>query len=301
MNIKQYLLYAIKLLKEANVETPEIEAGVMFCHVLNCSRAYIYSHDDRMLEDSEVKALNHMLVERKQGTPLQYLVGYAEFMSLPFIVGPEVLIPRQDTEILVEKCLEIINNMASYRNEKVSYNDLNIEKNNSTIRVLDMCTGSACIAVSIAHYFPQSCITACDISEDALRIAETNVKQNEVQDKVTLCQGDLFEALDREHMFDLIVSNPPYIETDVISQLQSEVRDYEPYIALDGGQDGLYFYRKIIAGAPKHLNRRGILAFEIGYNQTESVSNLMKNEFCNISVLKDIGGNDRVITGELNL
>jgi release factor glutamine methyltransferase len=301
MNIKQYLLYAINILKEANIETPELEAGVMFCHVLNCSRAYIYSHDDRVLEDNEVKTLNHMLSERKQGTPLQYLVGYAEFMSLTFIVGSEVLIPRQDTEILVEKCLEIMNKMLSDRHEKVLYDDSDIEKNNSPIKVLDMCTGSACIAVSIAHYFPQSRITACDISEGALRIAETNIKRNEVQDKVRLCHGDLFEALEEENKFDLIVSNPPYIETDVIPQLQNEVRDHEPYIALDGGQDGLYFYRKIIAGAPKHLNKGGILAFEIGYNQAESVSNLMKNEFCNVSVLKDIGGNDRVITGELNL
>lgn len=314
MNIKQYLQYASEVLKAANIETPVVEAGVMLCHVLNCNKVYLYSHDDRVLENIEMQALDQMLVKRTEKVPLQYIVGQAKFMSLSFVVSPGVLIPRQDTEILVEKCAEIVNSIVSDSREqeaskstamKAGVNNqdsdkgLRIEEKSSKINVLDMCTGSGCIAVSIANYFPQSSVEACDISEDALRIAEINIRRNGVQGRVTLHHGDLFEALDSESVFDLIISNPPYIETDVISGLQNEVKDHEPCIALDGGQDGLDFYKRIIAEAPKYLKNRGILAFEIGFNQAGSVSNLMKSNFKNISVFKDIGGNDRVVIGQL--
>ena len=314
MNIKQYLNYASDVLKAANIETPVIEAGVMLCHVLNCNKVYLYSHDERVLEDNEIKLLNQMLMKRAENVPMQYLVGETEFMSLSFVVSPDVLIPRQDTEILVEKCIETMNSIMETRlkqeenknavikingNDKNSDKDICIGHKSRRVTVLDMCTGSGCIAVSMAHYFPDCSVVACDVSEDALRIAGINIRRNGVQGSVTLHHGNLFEALDDEKRFDLIVSNPPYIETSVISELQNEVKDYEPGIALDGGQDGLDFYRRIVAEAPEYLNDKGILAFEIGYNQAESVSNVMKSKFQNIRVYKDISGNDRVIIGQL--
>jgi len=280
MNIKEYLRYATNILKNANIETPVLEAGVVLCHVLKCDRTYLYSHDDRMLEKAELDALNYMLGQRTNGEPLQYLVGETEFMSLSFVVSPAVLIPRQDTEILVEKCIELVNMIGK-------------------AKVLDMCTGSGCIAISIAHYCPESRVVACDVSRDALSIAKVNSERNGVKNRLELCQGDLFEAVAGERGFDIIASNPPYIETDVMPELQKEVRDHEPHLALDGGQDGLDFYRKIIAMAPSYLIDGGYLTFEIGYNQGQSVKDLMQRYFQDIGVYKDISGNDRVVIGRV--
>lgn len=304
MNIKEYLRYATDSLKNANIETPALEAGVMLCHALKCDRIYLYAHDDRLLEKDELEVLSNMLAQRvNNNVPMQYIIGETEFMSLSFIVSPAVLIPRQDTEILVEKCIELINEMSisgqrSKSNEaknimvnKCSSNDKNVFK------VLDMCTGSGCIAISIAHYCPDSRVMACDVSRDALSIAKTNSERNGVQDRLELRWGNLFEALEGELQFDLIVSNPPYIETDTISELQKEVKNHEPNLALDGGQDGLDFYRRIVTIAPDYLTDGGYLAFEIGYNQGQSVKNLMQQRFYDIEVYKDFSGNDRVVIG----
>lgn len=279
MNIKEYLRYATDSLKSANIKTPVLEAGVLLCHVLKCDRTYLYSHDDRVLEKTEENALNHLLEQREGNVPLQYLVGETEFMSLSFVVNPAVLIPRQDTEILVEKCIELVKE--------------------SNVKVLDMCTGSGCIAVSLAHYCPESRVVGCDVSQDALSIAKVNSERNGVQNRLELRWGDLFEALGGERGFNIIVSNPPYIETNVMTELQNEVKNYEPHLALDGGQDGLDFYRRIIALAPDYLINGGYLAFEIGYNQGQSVKGLMQQYFHDIEVYKDIAGNDRVVIGRV--
>ena len=285
--IKQFQQYAIEALKIAGIETPVLEAGVIICHVLNCDRAYLYAHDDRVLEAQELDKLEDLLQNRSQKVPLQYLLGEAEFMSLRFKVSPAVLIPRQDTEILVEKCIELI--------EVVGQDSAGRPE----IKVLDMCTGSGCIAVSIAHYCPETRVTACDVSRAALEIAKANSELAGVQDRLDFRCGDLFEALDGEERFDLIASNPPYIETATVERLQTEVKEHEPHIALDGGADGLDFYRRIVETAPRFLKAGGYLALEIGYNQGESISRLLHGRYEGVAVLKDLGGNDRVVFGRL--
>ncbi len=309
MNVKEYLRLATDNLKNSNIETPVLEAGVILCHVLKCDRTYLYSHDDRVLKQEELEVLDSLIEKRAKNVPLQYLIGKTEFMSLPFVVSPAVLIPRQDTEILVEKCIELIDQRSrSAQGQELNTNslespDVTVKADRTfqyKMKVLDMCTGSGCIAISIAHYCPESTCVACDISQDALRIASINSELNGVQNRLELRLGDLFGALESEsEQFDLIVSNPPYIETDVMSQLQAEVKDYEPQLALEGGLDGLDFYRRIIDTAPHYLNNGGYLAFEIGYNQGQRVSDLMKNSFEHIEVYKDICGNDRVVIGQV--
>lgn len=283
MNISEFIHYAEDKLKNADIETPVQEAGVMLCQVLNCGRAYLYAHGDRELSTDERAVLDNMLAQRAKNTPLQYIIGDTEFMSLNFMVTPAVLIPRQDTEILVEKVIELAK-----------------KSSNSGVKVLDMCTGSGCIAVSIAHFCPESSIVACDISEEAIKVAKANSDLNGVQNRVEFFCGDLFEALKRSYKFDFIVSNPPYIETETIIGLQKEVRSYEPELALDGGADGLDFYKIITGKAPEYLNNLGWLAFEIGFNQGVRVSALMEESFINIQVIKDYSGNDRVVIGQLS-
>lgn len=308
MNIRELLRYATDILKNAKIEAPVLEAGVVLCHVLKCDRTYLYSHYDRELKENELEAINHMIKQRADNVPLQYLIGETEFMSLSFVVSPAVLIPRQDTEILVEKCIELVNELSISKQKIVAGGNLvnkgnrlntSVEADKSKVCVLDMCTGSGCIAVSIAHYCPDSRVVACDVSQDALSIARVNSERNGVQNRLELRWGDLFEALAGEQQFDIIVSNPPYIETETMPKLQKEVINYEPSLALNGGQDGLDFYREITARAPSYLAPGGYLAFEIGYNQGTSVKNLMQQCFHDIVIYKDLSGNDRVVIGQV--
>lgn len=204
------------------------------------------------------------------GEPIQYVLGETEFMSLKFKVTPSVLIPRQDTETLVEWAIQ------------------KIDKNSC---VLDLCTGSGCIAISVKKY-TNAFVTALDISEDALKIAEQNAVLNNTE--ITFIKGDahIFDELEN---LDFVLSNPPYIESDVVSGLDKKVKDYEPRIALDGGKDGLDFYKNIANNSKKMLKNDGFLAVEIGYNQAKAVSDIFNKVFGNSVVLKDLCGNDRVV------
>lgn len=288
MTIRECLRKTKETLTEADIEAPALEAGVILCHILNCGRTYLYTHEDKELSAAETETLKSILEQRTKRVPLQYILGHTEFMSLDFVVSPAVLVPRQDTEILVEKCIELVNSLS---------NDKFVQA--AGVKVLDMCTGSGCIAVSIAHYCPQCSVTACDVSQDALDTAGINSRQAGVENRLELRQGDLFGALDGGERFDIIASNPPYIETSAIGTLQKEVRDHEPGIALDGGADGLDFYRRIIDAAPEYLNASGYLVLEIGYNQGTNVGKLMESSFEGITVLKDLGRNDRVVVGRM--
>jgi len=215
---------------------------------------------------------------RMSGEPLQYILGTQEFMGLEFKVTPDVLIPRTDTEVLVEYIL------SKYPNKG--------------FLALDIGTGSGCIAVSLAHFNHRAYIKAVDISAKAIEIAKFNARKNNVSSRISFINTDIF-GFEPKGRFDLIVSNPPYIESSVIPTLDDTVKNYEPKTALDGGTDGLDFYRYIISIAPKILDDFGMLAFEIGYNQAESVSELMKKDFYNIEIEKDYGNNDRVAAGVL--
>ena len=216
-----------------------------------------------------------MVSRRKNSEPLQYILGSAEFMGLQFYVDKNVLIPRADTETLVETVLDVLNGQSA--------------------KVLDIGTGSGCIGTSIAHFNKNVSITFLDISENALEIAKRNSKANGVSGKFFLM--DILKEYPNEK-FDVIVSNPPYIRPDVIETLQTEVKDYEPYTALYGGNDGLDFYRRITDIAPQMLKNNGLLAFEIGYDQGEDVSALM-NGFYDVRIIKDLCNNDRVVIGRL--
>ena len=210
------------------------------------------------------------LEERKKHKPVQYIIGEQEFCGLKFCVRPGVLIPRPETELLSEE----------------------VFRNADGKRVLDMCTGSGCIAVTVAKLGKPSLVAASDYSADALEIAKENAARQEVQ--VTFYQGDLFETV--EGVYDIIVSNPPYIKSKVVEELMPEVREYEPRMALDGTEDGLYFYRRICGEAKRFLSAGGRLMFEIGHDQGEEVSALLLGEgYTTIEVKKDYAGLDRMV------
>lgn len=235
----------------------------------------------RLFLDMDVDALAAEKIDQKvsrlkQGEPVSYIIGHREFMSLEFSVTPSVLIPRADTEILVEEIIEYYKGKSPF--------------------IFEIGTGSGCIAISLAYYIKDAKIAACDISEGALEVALENAKSNGTSGKIHFFRHDIMEGFPKfDIMPDCIVSNPPYIKRDVIETLDKSVRDFEPLSALDGGEDGLDFYRMIVSR--NNLKPGGLFALEIGYNQGEAVKNLMQSDFSQIKIKKDIGGNDRVITG----
>jgi len=300
MTLSEAFRKGTEILKNVNIDAPATDAGVLLCFVAKCRREQLYAHGDRELEDGLLHEYMKMLEKRAYGYPLQYLTGTQEFMSLPFTVGPGVLIPRQETELLVETVLK-------FCKDKIKKGGL---KDDENCRILDMGAGSGCIAVSLAYYLPGCVVTAVDISQRALDIMRINARSNGVDDRVITVQSDLFENLDRNSPFggpyDVIVSNPPYIRSADIISLQKEVREHEPVEALDGGIDGLCFYRRIIREAPDYLKEGGMLAFETGYDQAAEVSALMSARkqglsrcFKDIRVYKDLAGIDRVVAGVL--
>lgn len=283
MTIKEVMIKGSSLLKSANIETPAAEAGVLLCEVIKKNKAYLYAYDNYELKEEEVSAYFDAIEKRREGLPLQYITGHQEFMSLDFIVSPSVLIPRADTEILVERVIDWV---GECKKDRVS--------------ILDIGTGSGCIAVSLAYYLKDSLVTAVDICGDALKIARINAEKAGVEERVAFVGSNLFDALKgREKAFDVIVSNPPYIAGDEISGLQREVRLHEPMKALYGGEDGLDFYRSITEGAIKFLKPGGLLAFEVGHTQAYDVARLMENRFERIRVFKDLSQIDRVVMGVL--
>ena len=266
----------VRKIAEELTDNARFEAELIVMSVMGISRTELVLNGNKTVSDEEYNQIINITDRRKNGEPLQYILGETEFMSLDFYVEKGVLIPRSDTEILVETVKEYI-------------------KDNDN--VLDICTGSGCIGISLAHY---KNVTAdlIDISDIALLVAKRNTERNNVQDRVKTIKMDILNECPQKK-YNAVVSNPPYIESDVIATLQTEVKDYEPHLALDGGKDGLIFYRRICEIAPEILEDNGLLAFEIGYNQGGSVSELMKENFTDVSVIKDLSGNDRVVVGIL--
>jgi release factor glutamine methyltransferase len=284
MTIRDALDMAVKELKIANIKTPTLEAGALLCYVMKCDKAFIYAHSDYILSESERIFFFDLVKQRIKGKPFQYIVGNQEFMSLNFKVTPDVLIPRNDTEILVET---IINKCK--------------DKDKDKVNIIDVGTGSGCIAVSLAHYIKNCHVVAVDISREALKVAKFNALLNKVENKITFFNLDILSSSAfpfQISYFDVIVSNPPYISSDEILVLQKEVREYEPSIALDGGRDGLAFYKKISEIASKYLKIGGIIAFEVGYKQSQLVSDIIRKNFHEIEVIKDLSGIDRVVLGK---
>ena len=269
-------------LKNSNIESPKLKSRLLMQYVLNQTRQYIIVNDLNQISKEDEERYFVGISKLRADVPLEHITHQREFMKLNFYINENVLIPRQDTEILVE---EVINIAKRIKNPKI----------------LGLCTGSGAIAVSLAKYLPESEITATDISNKALEIAKKNAKINEVENRITFISSDLFTNIPEEK-YDIIVSNPPYIKRNVIETLDEQVRK-EPYMALDGGLDGLDFYRKIIKNSYEYLKYHGFLCLEIGFDQKIDVIELIENEekFENTYSKKDLFDNDRIIITQLNL
>lgn len=267
-----------RTLQAAGIEEAALDARLLLETVCGTDRNDLLVHGEQpVAPEAEEKYLN-WIRQRAEHIPLQQLTGEQGFMGLTFNVNEHVLIPRQDTEILVEEVLKELHD---------------------GMRVLDMCTGSGCILLSLLHYSNDCEGLGVDLSAEALEVAERNVLKVLTPEKAEhahFLQSDLFEKV--EGKFEIIVSNPPYIASAEVEKLMPEVRDHEPRMALDGTEDGLYFYRRIIEEAGKHLVSSGMLFFEIGYDQGQAVSELMRTEgYCEVQVVQDYAGLDRVVLG----
>lgn len=272
------------------VSTPRLDAEILLGHVLGMDRVHLYVNFDRPMSQDELARYRELIAGRARRIPVAYLVGEKEFMGKAFSVGRGVLIPRPDTEILVERAVEMLKELLGKAADR------------PCALVADIGTGSGIIAVSIAGLVDGVRVIASDVSPDALEYARVNVDRHGVADRVTLVLGDLFEPVDRVlgpgERLAAIVSNPPYIPSSVIDTLAPEVARAEPRHALDGGPDGLAFYRRMAPGAYERLMSRGIIALEIGHDQGAAVSQLLRDAgFSNVEVHKDLAGLDRVVTG----
>ena len=279
--IGRILKQGVEVLDIAGIENSLLDVQLILGKVMGASRIHILTNPNQKvaLESEDQFMLD--IHKRAHGMPLQYITGIQEFMSLEFKVSEAVLIPRPDTEILVEEIIKSVNLDKHYE-------------------ILDIGTGSGCISISLAKYIKNVVIHTVDISKDATEVAVHNSRANGVTDKVNFYNGDVFEPFINQ-TFDIIVSNPPYIPTQVIDTLEKNVKDYEPKSALDGGHDGLFFYKKIILEAPKYLNIGGVLYFEIGFNQAADVIKLLNDSnYADINLVKDLAGCDRVIKSIMN-
>ncbi len=289
MTLKKAWTDGTEQLKEADIAEASLDAWYLLEYVTGISRASYYMEPEREMTQEEELRYSFYIKERKKRIPLQHLTGVQEFMGLEFLVNEHVLIPRQDTEVLVETAIEILESICKNSEGET-------DRRISPLPVLDMCTGSGCILLSLMHYLPKGAVvgTGVDISQKALETAKRNAEK--LGKEAIFVQSNLFEKLDGKYQ--MIISNPPYIRTSVIEELQKEVREHDPYLALDGKEDGLYFYRKIIADAAKYLKKDGWLLFEIGSDQGEDVLRMMKEAgYDKAAVKKDLAGLDRVVFG----
>ena len=245
------------MLKNENIEAPKNKARILLQYTLKVTKEYLIIYDNKNVTSSQRDEYTRNIKRLISGEPLQYITGLQEFMKLNFLVNKDVLIPQPDTEILVEEVIDLA-------------------KKIENPSILDLCTGSGAIAISLAKYVPNVKIYATDISKKALEIAKKNAKFNGVLNNIEFKESNLFDKI-KDMKFDIIVSNPPYIPTEDIKNLPIDVK-HEPMIALDGGSDGLEFYRKIFENGYKFLNRLGFICVEIGYNQKENVKKIIENK-----------------------
>lgn len=275
MKIEELLRYGKEKLEKQKVEDASIISRILMQYVLKIDRNKLIINKNDNVDINKENEYKEYIEKIIKGKPVQYITNNQEFMKLNFYVDENVLIPQPDTEILVEKVIKSIDIMEN-------------------IEILDMCTGSGCIGISLAKNIKNTKVTLVDISKEAIEIAKKNAIQNEVENKITFIQSDMFENV--KGKFDIIVSNPPYIKTDIIQTLDKQVQN-EPHIALDGGEDGLDFYKILINEAHKYLKKDGKIFLEIGYDQKQEVENLVKQSkhYKKIETIKDLSQNDRVI------
>lgn len=280
MTIRDIIIKYSEELKEIS-DTPRLDVELILQKSLgDVDRIYIHINLNKELSDEEYNLFLSMIKDRINGRPVAYIVGNREFMGLDFFVKEGVLIPRPDTEALVEEIIELC-------------------KNKDKAEILDIGTGSGAITVSLAKYIEKSTIKSLDISDIPLEVGKKNAMDNDVDNKIEFIKSDLFSSIkDKNIKFDVIVSNPPYIPKKDMDTLHTQVKDYEPYNALEGGIDGLDFYRDITEQSKCYLKEDGILAYEVGHDQAKDVSEIMKdNGYTKIYTKKDIQGIDRVVIG----
>lgn len=276
MTYREAVEFGTKCLTDAGVPDAALDAWYLLQMVCKIERSYYYVHGEEDITQDAQKEYEIAVQKRAEHIPLQYIIGEQEFMGLRFKVNSNVLIPRQDTETLVEQVLKIVK---------------------PGMKVLDLCTGSGCVLISVLKNAPELTGMGSDISKTALLVAKENAKLHEVD--AEWVRSDLFDNI--TETFDVIMANPPYIPPGEILSLMPEVRDFEPENALDGGADGLDFYRKIVGQVKDYLNPGGYVYMEIGYDQGEAVSELMRNAgFTEVEVIKDLARNDRVVKGKGN-
>lgn len=274
-SLKGLLADGAKMLTQAGIDEAELDAGYILEYITGLNSAQYFIHSEDIIEKNKAEEFFRLIERRSKRIPLSYVIGTRDFFGLTFKVDENVLIPEQETELLVEEVI----------------------KHSEGKSVLDMCTGSGCIAISIALFGKPSKVAASDISEKALEVARENAKSLKAGE-ISFIQGDMFENVTDK--FDIIVSNPPYIETGEIDELMPEVRDYIPRLALDGDIDGLKFYRIISKEAVKKLNKNGRIFYEIGYNQSRAVASiLLENGFTDVKIMKDYSGLDRIVMAKL--
>jgi release factor glutamine methyltransferase len=283
--VRRILEWTTGFFTRKSIDSPRLSAELLLAHVLGVPRIRLYTDYERVLKDEQLAAMRALVQRAAEEEPIAYLTGRAHFFNLEFEVNRDVLIPRPDTETLVENVLQLARNQAGFE----------------APRVLDLCTGSGCVAAAIAHHLKAASVVATDLSEPAVALARRNVERLGLASRVTVEQGDLFEPISKlpdPLPFDLIVANPPYISTAQVETLDRSVRDYEPIGALDGGIDGLVLHRRILKEAPGRLVPGGRVFLEIAFDQGESATQLALEhpQFEDVRLLKDYGGRDRVLT-----
>lgn len=280
MKINDLLIKGYKILKQENIESYMLDTQLLICSVLKVDRLYIIMNREKDIQKDLCDEFFKLIELRKEKMPIKYILGNCEFMGINFYLEQGVLIPRPETEILVEKAKEII--------EKFKFKN-----------ICDLCCGSGIIGLSLAKLTKDISVNLYDISDIAIKVSTKNRNLLNLQDKVNIIKSDLLdEAINNKNEFDVIISNPPYIKNEVVKTLMEDVKNYEPHLALCGGKDGLDFYKKIIKESKYALRKGGYLLFEIGHDQKESIVNLMlSNGFYDIICLKDYSGFDRVVYG----
>ncbi|WP_037373226.1 peptide chain release factor N(5)-glutamine methyltransferase [Anaerovorax odorimutans] len=283
--VKEILQIAERRLQDSHCMDPKLDAEMLFCYMLSIDKTQLFLRRSKLLDERSCEEYFNLIDLRAGGKPVQYITGQQEFMGITFKVNENVLIPRQDTETLVEEVIKDIK-----ESDK-------IKKHND---ILDLCCGSGAIGISLSRFFANSKIVATDISEEALNVARENGKNMRVSKKVKFIQSDLFDNIKSGvfgQKFNIIISNPPYIATHLIPILQREIKEHEPIIALDGGDDGLKFYKRIIEHAPDYLKKEGKLYLEIGHDQGANILQLISDggKLKDACIIKDLSGLDRVI------
>ncbi|MFP6764348.1 MAG: peptide chain release factor N(5)-glutamine methyltransferase [Planctomycetaceae bacterium] len=282
--VRMVLDWTIAHLKQHGSESPRLDAEILLAHARNCQRIQLYTNYETLLEPNERATMRELVIRRATLEPVAYLVGYREFFGIEFEVRPGVFIPRPDTETLVVSLLEAAEDM-----EHVT-----------PLRILDVCTGSGCIPVSVAANCPRARLTAVELDADVVQIARRNAEQNGSADRVEILQGSLFEPLTADAQFEIIASNPPYVTDQEMDGLQPDVRLHEPHLALRGGVDGLDIVRKLLDQAPARLVSGGVMLLEIASEQAETVRQLYAGTgaFEPAEIVKDLGGRSRVVVAQ---